>query len=79
MKNDILPVLKMRYNRAIKKSMTIKEYFKGRSVEQCLKYTKIFNQNLQELNNIEIQIQMITGKEITDHERINGFELGGEY
>ena len=78
MKNNILPVLKMRYNRHIKKIMTIKEYFKGRSVKQCLKYTEIFNQNLQDLNNIAIQIEKIIGKEITYHERINGFELGGE-
>lgn len=78
MKNNIVPVLKKRYNRHRKKIITIEEYFKGRSVKQCLKYTKIFNRNLQELNNTAMQIETIIGKEITDHERINGFELGGE-
>lgn len=78
MNNNILPVLKMRYNRHIKRNMTIREYFKTHNVRECLKYLQILNQGLQELNNIALQIETVIGKEITDHERIKGFKLGGE-
>lgn len=78
MKNNILPVLKMRYNRHIKKVMTIKEYFKDHTVGECIKYTKILNHNLQELSNIAMQIESVIDGKITDHERNYGFELRGE-
>jgi hypothetical protein len=78
MKSNILTILKMRYNRHVKRNSTVKEYFKNHTVKECLKYFEIFNQCLQELNILASQIEAVIGTQITDHERINGFELGGD-
>lgn len=78
MKNDILPVLKMRYNKCIKRNKAAEEYFKTHTVEECLKYLNLFNQVTQDISNLIIQIEEIMGKKMTHYEKINGFKLGGD-
>jgi hypothetical protein len=78
MKNDVLPTLKMRYNKCLNRNRNAEEYFRTHSVEECLKYLNLFNQVTQELSNLIELIEEAMGKKMTSYEKLNGFQLGGE-
>lgn len=85
MKNDVLLILKQRYNTCLIRNRNAEEYFKTHTVEECLNKSykngtplDIFNQVVKELSNMIIQIETIMGKNMTTYEKLNGFKLGGE-
>lgn len=86
MKNDILPVLKMRYNKCLKRNRAAEEYFKTHTVEECLgtfknKYGEEivildwFNKLVNELSLLIIQIEVAMEQHMTEYEKLNGFKL----
>lgn len=43
MKDDLLVILKCRYNKCLNRNRNVEEYFKIYKVEECLKYLNLFN------------------------------------
>ena len=75
MKNNVLPILKQRYNACLIRNRNAEEYFKTHTVAECEKYQKLFNQVTSELSNSIIQIETTMGKKMTTYEKLNGFKI----
>lgn len=75
---DGLIELKKNYNEKLLRNKDAEEYFKTHTVEQCLKYLKLFNEVTKEISNLIIQIEATMSKKMTTYEKFNGFKLGGE-
>ena len=72
---DKLTLLKKKYNEKLKKANDAVEYFKSHSVEECMKYLKLFNLRTKEVSMTALEIENFTGRKMTTYEIINGFKL----
>ncbi|WP_236894776.1 hypothetical protein [Clostridium beijerinckii] len=70
--------LKKKYNAALDRNKNAEEYFKKHKVAECLKYLNLFNEVVIELSLLIVEIEALTGKNMTHYEKINGFKLGGD-
>lgn len=72
-----LTLLKKEYNRMLKRNKNAEEFFKTKSVTECLKYLNLFNEVTQELGRLIFIIEYITGEELDYEVKINGFKEVG--
>ncbi len=72
---DNLTLLKEKYNKKLKKANDAEEYFNLHSVEECMKYLKLFNLRTKEVSIAAMEIENFTGRKMTTYEMINGFKL----
>lgn len=66
--------LKKQYNRMLKRNKNAEEFFRTKSVAECLRYLNLFNEITQELSRIIFIVEYITGEEIDYYTKINGFK-----
>ena len=69
-----LILLKKEYNRMLKRNKNAEEFFKTKSVAECLRYLNLFNEITIELSRLAFSIEYITGDELDYDVKINGFE-----
>lgn len=82
---DGLIKLKKKYNEGLVRNKNAEEYFKTHTIEECSKKFKVkntmmtafdvFNDVVKNLSELMFKIEDITGKELTEHEKFNGFKL----
>ncbi|WP_252233754.1 hypothetical protein [Clostridium sp. ZS1] len=75
MKKQQLTFLKKKYNHNLKRNIDAEEYFKTHTVKECIKYLSLFNTVTRELSNLIVEIESLTGRKMTEYERLNGFNL----
>lgn len=79
--------LKKKYNAALTRNKNAEEYLKTHTVEQCEKEIEVkgvktgkttfdlFNEVVAELSLLAIEIESITGMNMTHYEKLNGFNI----
>ena len=84
---DELNELKKKYNEGLKRNLKAEEYLKAHTITECEKEIKIkgigikkntfdvFNEVVKNLSELMFKIEDITGREMTDDEKFNGFSL----
>ena len=72
-----LILLKKEYNRMLKRNKNAEEFFKTKSIAECLKYLNLFNEVTQELGRLIFIIEYIIGEELDYDVKINGFKEVG--
>lgn len=70
---DEITKLKEKYNHFLERNRKAEEYFKDHTVEECLRYLKLFNEVTQQLSKLMIEIKAVLGREMTQDEILNGF------
>lgn len=55
---DKLTLLKEKYNEKLKKANDAEEYFKSHSVEECMKYLKLFNLRTKEVSMTALEMKI---------------------
>lgn len=73
-----LTLLKKEYNRLLKRNKNAEEFFKTKSIAECLKYLNLFNEVTQELGRLIFIIEYITGEELDYDVKLNGFKDVGK-
>lgn len=66
--------LKDEYNYWIDRNKKAEEYFKTHTVQECIKHLKLFNEITQKLSTTALKIEILTGKNMTTDEKLNGFK-----
>ncbi|MGL4107243.1 hypothetical protein [Clostridium sp. LP20] len=72
-----LLALKQKYNKCLERNRKAEEFFKTHTVQQCEKKLELFNEVVRQLSLLKIAIEIVSGKKLTDHEILNGFEPRG--
>lgn len=82
---DELIELKRKYNEGLKRNNAAEEYFKTHTVAECSKEFKVmqsimtsfdvFNDVVKNLSELMFKIEDITGEQMTDDEKFNGYKL----
>ncbi|WP_252214457.1 hypothetical protein [Clostridium sp. VAP41] len=73
MEKQQLTFLKKKYNEKLERNKNAEKYFKEHTVSECLKQLNLFNQVVQELSNLKIEIEQLIGRKMTKNEILNGF------
>ncbi|KIL06929.1 hypothetical protein SR42_15305 [Clostridium botulinum] len=73
MEKQQLTFLKKKYNEKLERNKNAEEYFKTHTVKECIKYLSLFNTVTRELSNLIVEIESLTGRKMTGHEKLNGF------
>ncbi|NOW86760.1 hypothetical protein B0H39_004641 [Clostridium beijerinckii] len=72
-KKDLI-LLKKKYNRTLIRSKNAEEFFRTKSIAECLRYLNLFNEITQELGKLIFLIEYIIGQELDYETKINGFK-----
>lgn len=72
---DLLKILKQRYNYSLKRNKKAEEYFNAHTVEECERYKELFDNLTKELSIAKIYIEILLKRKITKDEVLNGFKL----
>lgn len=65
--------LKDKYNYLIERNKNAEKFFEENSVEECMKYLKLFNQITIDLSNTRNSLEKILNRKMTKNEILNGF------
>lgn len=65
--------LKDQYNKLLIRNKKAEEFFRTRSVSECIKYLDLFNDVTRQLSGIIFFIEFLTGEELSQEQKINGF------
>lgn len=68
-----LDQLKRHYNKLLIRDKKAEEFFRARSVIECMKYLDLFNDVTRQLSGIIFFIEFLTGEELSHEQKINGF------
>lgn len=70
-----LLALKQDYNKLIARNKNAEKYFKTHTIAECEKQLELFNDVTRKLSLLKIQIEIVSGKKLTDFEVLNGFKM----
>lgn len=70
---DLL-LLKKKYNKTLERSKNAEEFFRTKSIAECLRYLNLFNKITQDLGILIFLIEYITGQELDYNTKMNGFK-----
>ena len=68
-----LESLKDKYNYLIERNKNAEKFFEENSVEECMKYLKLFNKITIDLSKTRNALEKILKRKMTKHEILNGF------
>lgn len=68
-----LDQLKRHYNKLLIRNKKAEEFFRTRSVSECMKYLDLFNDVTRQLSGTIFFIELLTGEELSHEQKINGF------
>lgn len=69
-KNELME----QYNKLIKRHTNAEEYFRTKTVEECLQALELFNDITVKLSRLRKEIEPLLGREFTQEEIWNGFK-----
>lgn len=69
-KNELME----KYNKLIIRNKNAEEYFKNRTVEECLQALELFNDITVQLSRLRKEIEPLLNREMTEEEIFNGFK-----
>ncbi|AIY78931.1 hypothetical protein U728_1108 [Clostridium botulinum 202F] len=82
MEKQQLTFLKKKYNEKLERNKNAEKYFKEHTVSECInkKFNgktplEGFNEIVRDLSKLIIEIEQLTGRKMTQNERLNGFNL----
>lgn len=70
----MLKALKEKYNKGLLRVAKAEEYFATHTIDESMKYIKLYNEITRELSLLMIEIEKLLKRKMTKDEILNGFK-----
>lgn len=67
--------LKQEYNQYMIRNKKAEEYFKTRTIQECLDAVDLFNEITKKLSNLRTELEVLINRPMTEKEIWNGFDV----
>lgn len=71
--SKLLNKIKQEYNQYLKRNEKAEEYFRTKTVSECIEHLELFNEITIKLSLLQTAYEKLTGKQMTKEEKLQGF------